>query len=80
MSKAKKVTIFENGNVAVWDEGGQQVAPLQGSFYDYKYMNKLAKAIAEQKLDVDNYGFDTGDFEDRIKHFKKLTPKTKGER
>ena len=73
MSKPERVTIFPNGNVAVWDENGQQVAELQDSFFNYKYIDRLAKAIANDGLEVENMGFNPSDLWLRVDHYRKYT-------
>ena len=53
MNKAKAVFVFQNGNVAVTDEKGQQMTKYQGSLYNYKYAEKLAKVIVKDNLKVE---------------------------
>ena len=46
MSKYK-IRVFQNGNVAVRNEDGQQVTGLQDSLFNYPYISKLAKLVSE---------------------------------
>lgn len=48
--KVKSVMVFTNGNTAVFDKDGQQIAELQGSCVNYDYIRKLAKLIAKNEI------------------------------
>lgn len=43
--KVKEAIFFPNGNIAVIDQRGQQMADLQGSIYDYPYIRRLARRL-----------------------------------
>lgn len=52
MTKIKSVLIFENGNIAVFDDKGQQVPSLQNSWVNFNALRKLAKAIAKDNPEI----------------------------
>lgn len=46
MAEPKQVIIFPNGNIAVFNEAGEQMPELQDGWVDFDYLKKLAKALA----------------------------------
>lgn len=84
MSKIKNVMLFKNGNIAVFDEGGEQVPKLQGGWIDFEALRELAKVIAKDNPKIEGIlptaflGYDPLD--DYVNHYKTTAPtKAKGE-
>jgi hypothetical protein len=54
-SKAKTVFLFPNGNVAVVNAAGEQLDKIQGSVFDYRYIQRLACTIVRDRPEVNGY-------------------------
>jgi hypothetical protein len=47
------VIIFDNGNIAVFDQRGQQIPELQEGWINWNYLKRLGWVIAHDKPRVD---------------------------
>ena len=70
MKKKKTVFIFSGGTVAVCDENGKQMPKIQGGFYNYKYIAKLAKFIVSEEPEIE-WGLRLPILDEQIAFYKK---------
>lgn len=73
--KVKNVHVFTNGNTAVFDKDGQQIAELQGSCINYGYIRKLAKLIAKNEISPEIQFGNLYDWRDELSEMVRLERK-----
>jgi hypothetical protein len=80
--QANRIFILPNGTVAVFDNDGQQIEELQGTWIDFEYLKKIAQIIVKDnpRVDSTNVLFVARDsLLGYVKHYRKMNSCSKCE-